>query len=133
MYKELASDIPGFVAPKHGNLEAWARQGVFLLNASLTVQMGNANSHAKIGWQDFTDAVIRTISTQSQRGVVFLLWGGFAKKKAAVVNKIKHRVIECAHPSPLSARHWHGCKTFSKCNAALEKLGHEPIDWTVPS
>ena len=89
VYKELATDIPGFVAPKHGNLEAWARQGVFLLNASLTVQMGNANSHAKIGWQDFTDAVIRTISTQSQRGVVFLLWGGFAKKKASIVNKIR--------------------------------------------
>lgn len=77
VYKELAADIPGFVAPTHGNLESWARQGVFLLNASLTVERGNANSHSKIGWLDFTDAVIRTISTLSQRGVVFLLWGAW--------------------------------------------------------
>ena len=91
MYKELEADIPGFKRPAHGNLESWARQGVFMLNASLTVRRGDANSHAKIGWQDFTDSVISTISRTSKNKVVFLLWGNFAKKKGGKVNKLKHQ------------------------------------------
>ena len=128
MYTELEADIPGFKRPMHGNLEAWARQGVLLLNASLTVLAHEANSHAKIGWQTFTDNVIKLIN-QKHDGVVFLLWGGFAHKKGKLVDKRKHRVLEAAHPSPLSVTKWRGCKAFSKCNAALVELGKTPIDW----
>merc|ERR1711957_811572 len=103
------------------------------LNATLTVREGHqeANSHAKCGWQTFTDDVIRNLNAHEQ-GIVFLLWGGFAQKKGALIDRERHRVIECAHPSPLSARLWWGCKTFSRCNAELKALGHEEIDWKLP-
>jgi uracil-DNA glycosylase len=131
MYKELSTDIPGFKAPSHGNLTSWAKQGILMLNATLTVQAHMANSHAKCGWQSFTEDVVKLIN-EKKSGIVFLLWGGFAKKKASLINKSKHVVIECAHPSPLSATHWFGCKTFSKCNEALRKLGKQPINWNLP-
>ena len=131
MYKELVTDIPGFKIPAHGDLVSWAKQGILMLNATLTVQAHCANSHAQCGWQIFTEDVIKLLNS-SKTGLVFLLWGGFARKKAKLIDATKHAVIECAHPSPLSATHWFGCKTFSKCNDALVKLGKAPIDWTLP-
>lgn len=131
MYKELQTDIPGFVTPNHGYLKAWADQGILMLNASLTVEAHKANSHAKCGWLDFTDAVIAHLNTKCEK-LVFLLWGGYAQKKGASISRTKHAVIECAHPSPLSVTKWMGCKTFSRCNAALEAFGKKPIDWRLP-
>jgi len=131
IYKELSSDIPGFVAPSHGYLEKWAKQGVLLLNASLTVEAHKANSHSNIGWQEFTDAVIRLINEQ-KKGVVFILWGGFAQKKGKIIDKNKHHIIAAAHPSPLSANKFFGCKVFSKTNDALKKSGQQAVDWTLP-
>eukprot|EP00747_Dinoflagellata_sp_TGD_P164888 gnl/TRDRNA2_/TRDRNA2_185444_c0_seq1.p1 gnl/TRDRNA2_/TRDRNA2_185444_c0~~gnl/TRDRNA2_/TRDRNA2_185444_c0_seq1.p1 ORF type:complete len:267 (-),score=55.81 gnl/TRDRNA2_/TRDRNA2_185444_c0_seq1:41-841(-) len=132
MYKELKDDIPGFVAPDHGYLLQWAQQGVLMLNATLTVREGHkeANSHAKCGWQTFTDAVIQALN-ERPKGVVFLLWGGFAQKKGKIVDKKRHKVIESGHPSPLSIKKWMGCKTFSKCNQALKELGHDEVDWSL--
>jgi len=132
MYKELELDIPGFKTPDHGYLLPWAKQGVLLLNATLTVREGhdNANSHSKCGWQKFTDELIKVLNAQP-KGIVFLLWGGFARKKGTIIDKAKHKVIECAHPSPLSVTKWRGCKTFSKCNSELKKLGHAEIDWKL--
>jgi len=131
MYKELTTDIKGFEAPNHGNLEKWADEGVLLLNASLTVQAHKANSHAKCGWLQFTDAVIKLINDKKS-GVVFILWGGFAQKKGNVISRSKHHVIEAAHPSPLSASKFFGCKVFSKTNKYLEEKGETPIDWKLP-
>jgi uracil-DNA glycosylase len=131
IYKELTADIDGFRAPSHGYLEAWAQQGVLLLNATLTVQAHEANSHAKCGWQDFTDAVIHRINAETE-GVVFLLWGGFARKKSKMIDRKRHRVVEAAHPSPLSARYFTGCKCFSEVNTKLEELSKDPIDWSLP-
>ncbi|XP_076035493.1 uracil-DNA glycosylase-like [Oratosquilla oratoria] len=129
MYKELNEDIPGFEKPNHGLLVGWARQGVLLLNACLTVKAHNANSHKDKGWERLTDAVIKVISEQN-RGVVFLLWGSYAQKKASVVDKKKHHLLNATHPSPLSAhRGFLGCKHFSKCNELLVKQGKKPIDW----
>jgi len=130
MYKELSTDIPGFVIPKSGDLSQWAQNGVLLLNATLTVRAHEANSHAKFGWQTFTDEVIRIIN-QKKEGVVFLLWGKFAQKKGSIVSTVKHTVIQSAHPSPLSVKHWTGCKCFSKANKALTSHGKDPIDWTI--
>jgi uracil-DNA glycosylase len=132
MYKELEVDIPGFKAPEHGHLLDWAKQGVLMLNATLTVREGHkeANSHAKCGWQKFTDEAIRALNAR-EKGCVFLLWGGFAQKKGKLVDTAKHKVIESAHPSPLSVTKWRGCKTFSKCNAALKELGHAELDWSL--
>eukprot|EP00932_Pfiesteria_piscicida_P016613 SRR837773.3529.p2 GENE.SRR837773.3529~~SRR837773.3529.p2 ORF type:complete len:282 (-),score=102.92 SRR837773.3529:9-854(-) len=132
MYKELATDIEGFTAPSHGYLLPWAKQGVFLLNATLTVREGHdqANSHAKCGWQLFTDEVIKVLNARAE-GIVFLLWGGFAQKKGKIIDRARHRVIESAHPSPLSFRKWQGCRTFSKCNAELRALGRTEIDWAL--
>uniref|UniRef100_A0A8R1I9A0 Uracil-DNA glycosylase n=1 Tax=Caenorhabditis japonica TaxID=281687 RepID=A0A8R1I9A0_CAEJA len=130
IFKELESDVEGFKRPEHGDLSGWARQGVFMLNATLTVRAHEANSHAKIGWQTFTDTVIKIISRKSENPVVFLLWGGFAHKKEELVDKGKHVVIKTAHPSPLSARKWWNCKCFSKCNQELENSGRNPIDWS---
>ncbi|VDO83408.1 unnamed protein product, partial [Heligmosomoides polygyrus] len=129
IFKELKTDIPGFVIPDHGFLEKWALQGVFMLNATLTVESGKANSHEKIGWQTFTDKVISMISAQTS-GVVFLLWGGFAQRKECLIDTKKHAVIKTAHPSPLSARKWFGCRCFSRANAELSRLGKPTIDWT---
>uniref|UniRef100_A0A915PKN9 Uracil-DNA glycosylase n=1 Tax=Setaria digitata TaxID=48799 RepID=A0A915PKN9_9BILA len=128
IYKELKTDIPNFKIPNHGCLESWAQQGVFMLNATLTVEAHRPNSHNHIGWQKFTDEVIRIISRDC-RGVVFLLWGGFAHKKEYIIDKKKHVIIKTAHPSPLSARLFFGCKCFSRTNEALAKLGRPPIDW----
>lgn len=128
IYKELQADIEGFTPPKHGDLTAWAEQGVFLLNAILTVAHRSAGSHRKIGWQDFTDAVIRKLS-EEREGLVFMLWGGFAKKKKALIDTDKHLVLEAAHPSPLAGGAYFGSKHFSQANAYLEEQGEAPIDW----
>ncbi len=129
IFKELQSDV-GKPFPKYGNLEAWARQGVLLLNATLTVQAHQAGSHQKQGWEQFTDAVISKISSE-KTAVVFLLWGGFAKKKGRKIDAKKHCVLTTGHPSPLSANrgYWFGNKHFSKCNAYLKSKGLQPINW----
>jgi len=132
IYKELATDIAGFEAPSHGHLASWAKQGVLLLNATLTVRGGHteANSHSKCGWQCFTDEVIRVINSRLE-GVVFLLWGGFAQKKGKIIDTARHTVIQSAHPSPLSAKKWWGSKPFSKCNEALKSAGKGEINWLL--
>jgi uracil-DNA glycosylase len=131
IYKELAADVPGFTPPAHGNLEAWARQGVLLLNATLTVRAHSANSHAKFGWQTFTDAVVKLVNDHAEH-VVFILWGGFAQKKGnGIISRNRHYVLEAAHPSPLSVTKFLGCRVFSKTNAFMEKNGKTPIDWTL--
>ncbi|OXA51770.1 uracil-DNA glycosylase [Folsomia candida] len=130
MYKELGTDINGFVHPQHGYLIGWAEQGVLLLNAVLTVESGKANSHKDKGWEKVTDAVISWISVNLS-SVVFLLWGAYAQKKAAFVDKKRHHILQTVHPSPLSAhRGFLGCKHFSKCNELLIQSGKTPIDWT---
>jgi uracil-DNA glycosylase len=130
IFKELQSDL-GIAPSASGNLEKWAEQGVFLLNASLTVRENDPASHSKIGWLEFTDAVIKKISDEKS-GVVFLLWGRFAQNKQALIDETKHYVLKAAHPSPLSAHNgfW-GCKHFSKTNEILIKQGKEPIDWKI--
>jgi uracil-DNA glycosylase len=130
IYKELTADIEGFKAPKHGNLEAWVKQGVFLINATLTVEAKKANSHKDIGWQKFTDATIKKISDACS-GVVFMLWGKFAQGKASLIDKTKHLVLEAAHPSPLAGDAFLGNKHFSQANAYLVQQGKTPIDWTL--
>lgn len=128
IFKELQEDS-GISMPRHGNLTHWAEQGVFLLNASLTVRAGEPMSHAKIGWAPFTDAVIKTISDKKEH-VVFLLWGKFAQEKRVLIDESKHLVLKAAHPSPLSAHAgFLGCKHFSKTNAYLVSHGIDPIDW----
>jgi len=131
IYKELNTDLQ-LPIPSHGDLTKWATQGVFLLNASLTVQAHKANSHQKIGWQKFTDAVIRTLSRERE-GIIFMLWGGFAKKKAALIDEEKHHILASGHPSPLSANrgYWFGNKHFSKANEILKKENKSPIDWQI--
>lgn len=129
IFKELNDDL-GVEVPTSGNLEYWANQGVLLLNATLTVRAHEAGSHQKNGWEQFTDAVIQNIS-ENREGVVFLLWGGFAKKKGRKIDREKHLVLETGHPSPLSANrgYWFGNKHFSKTNAYLENNGKTAIDW----
>ncbi|CAM3533817.1 uracil-DNA glycosylase [Rouxiella silvae] len=129
IYKELATDIPGFVRPTHGYLQSWADQGVLLLNTVLTVEGGQAHSHAKLGWETFTDKVISTLNTHRE-GVVFLLWGSHAQKKGSIIDTARHRVLKAPHPSPLSAhRGFLGCKHFSMANELLEQQGLTPIEW----
>lgn len=131
IYKELASDIDGFAIPEHGTLTKWAEQGVLLLNTVLTVEQGKAHSHAKWGWELFTDAVINTVN-QNCSNVVFLLWGAHAQKKGASLDTSKHLVLRAPHPSPLSAhRGFFGCKHFSETNKYLAKNGKATIDWQV--
>jgi uracil-DNA glycosylase len=128
IYKEIQDDI-GCDLPESGNLERWAKQGVLLLNATLTVEAGNAGSHQGLGWETFTDAVIKTISDQKEH-VVFLLWGSYARSKATLIDRSKHLILEAPHPSPLSAyRGFLGCKHFSQTNAYLAKQGLEQIEW----
>ena len=135
IYKELETDL-GIARARHGFLEHWAEQGVLLLNAVLTVQMGMAASHRDRGWERFTDAVIRLINARPEP-VVFMLWGSYAQKKAAFVESIdrggRHLVLKAAHPSPLSAHNgFLGCRHFSKANAFLASHGQKPIDWALP-
>ena len=129
IFKELETDL-NISYPSSGNLERWAEQGVFLLNATLSVRAHEAGSHQKQGWETFTDAVIKTISDKKEN-VVFLLWGGFAKKKAKLIDKKKHHILESGHPSPLSANrgYWFGNKHFSETNIILKKLGLVEVKW----
>ena len=128
IYKELHDDI-GMNIPSHGELTSWAKQGVLLLNATLTVRQGQANSHQKIGWATFTDNVIKLLN-DSKRPIVFLLWGGNARGKKAYITGKHHLVLESVHPSPLSAYNgFFGCKHFSKANKFLEQSGQVPINW----
>lgn len=136
IYKEIEADL-GLPPARHGFLEHWAKQGVLLLNAVLTVQMGQAASHQGRGWERFTDAVIRLINTRPEP-VVFMLWGSYAQKKAAFVDSTdrggRHLVLKAAHPSPLSAHNgFFGCRHFSKANVFLEEHGMKPIDWKLPA
>jgi uracil-DNA glycosylase len=129
IFNEIHSDL-GIAPPNHGCLERWAEQGVFLLNAILTVRANTPASHSGIGWHTFTDAVIRKISDE-KTGVVFLLWGNFARAKRELINTEKHFVLEAAHPSPLARGAFSGCRHFSKANELLQKQGLEPIDWRL--
>ncbi len=129
IFKEIEHDL-GKPVPNSGNLERWANQGVLLLNATLTVRAHQAGSHQKKGWEQFTDRVIEIISAEKEN-VVFLLWGGYAKKKGAKIDSSKHLILTSGHPSPLSANrgYWFGNKHFSKANTYLKENGKEPIDW----
>lgn len=129
IFKEVAQDI-GTNPQESGNLERWAQQGVLLLNATLTVRAHQAGSHQNKGWEQFTDAVIQTISAQKE-DVVFLLWGGYAKKKVKLIDAQKHLILTSGHPSPLSANkgYWFGNRHFSKTNDYLTKRGKTPIQW----
>ena len=130
MFKELVADI-GCPMPVTGDLTPWARQGVLMLNAVLTVRAGLANSHKDRGWEQFTDAVISVVSERLEPSV-FVLWGNYAKKKSRLIDQTRHRLIQGAHPSPLSARLFMGSRPFSAINAALAELGRPPIDWRIP-
>jgi uracil-DNA glycosylase len=130
MYKELAEDI-GFVPPDHGELINWAKQGVLMLNSVLTVRSGEANSHKGMGWEIFTDRVIQLLN-QREKPIVFLLWGANARRKKDFITNPRHKVLEAAHPSPLSAYNgFFGCRHFSKTNEILKQMGETPIDWTL--
>lgn len=127
IYKEIAADT-GTIPPASGNLERWARQGVFLLNSVLTVRAGSPTSHSSIGWQTFTDAVIKTISDRKEC-VVFMLWGNYARSKKPLIDSNKHLILEAAHPSPLARGAFFGCRHFSKANNFLIASGQTPIAW----
>ena len=130
IYKELKSDV-GFEIPAHGNLQKWTEQGVFLLNAMLTVEANQPASHQKKGWEEFTNAVIQKLSKE-RSGLIFLLWGNFAQQKAVLIDETKHTILKAAHPSPFSAHNgFFGCKHFSKTNEILKAKGEKEIDWQV--
>lgn len=129
IFKEIESDL-GIRMSGRPNLESWAQQGVLLLNAVLTVRAGEPTSHSAIGWQNFTDAVIKLISDRCE-GVVFLLWGNFARTKAPLVDLSRHHVLEAAHPSPLARGAFFGCRHFSRANEILAGEGKEPINWQL--
>ncbi|MBS4066898.1 MAG: uracil-DNA glycosylase [Chitinophagaceae bacterium] len=132
IYKEIEADIGVGMSPRYGNLTKWAQQGVLLLNAFLTVRANEPASHSKIGWEEFTNAVIKKISDEKKE-VVFLLWGKFAQEKQVLIDETKHHVLKAAHPSPFSAdKGFFGCKHFSKTNELLIQQGLEPIDWKLP-
>jgi uracil-DNA glycosylase len=132
IFKELEADL-GHPPPNHGSLVHWADEGVLLLNAVLTVRAHSAGSHAGKGWEVFTDEVIRTVNAKRDR-VVFILWGAYARKKKALVDRSRHVVIESAHPSPLSAHNgFFGSRPFSRADAALIEAGRAPVDWRIPS
>lgn len=128
IYNEIENDL-GVQLHKDGSLRGWAEQGVFLLNAVLTVRAGQPTSHSRIGWAEFTDAVIRTLSDRRE-GLVFLLWGNFARSKGALIDTSRHSVLEAPHPSPLARGAFFGCRHFSKANQILAAQGLSPIDWT---
>jgi uracil-DNA glycosylase len=130
IYKELKSDL-GIASPGHGNLEQWAKEGVLLLNTGLSVLAGQPLSHKHLGWERFTDEVIRVIS-ENLSGIIFLLWGSHAQKKAALIEGNLHHILTAPHPSPLSAhRGFFGCKHFSKANSLLMEMGKTPINWQL--
>lgn len=129
IYKELKDDV-GVEIPKTGNLTPWAKQGVLLLNATLTVRESQAGSHQNKGWELFTDAVIKKLSDE-KKGLVFLLWGNYAKQKGALIDATKHHVLVAPHPSPLARGGFFGCKHFSKTNEILQKQGQKPINWQL--
>jgi uracil-DNA glycosylase len=130
IHKELHSDL-GLEIPGHGNLEAWARRGVLLLNATLTVRGGSAASHQKHGWETFTDQVIRVVNAKEEP-VVFILWGASARRKRELIDTDRHAIVESAHPSPLSAHNgFFGSRPFSRTNSALTAAGREPVDWNL--
>jgi uracil-DNA glycosylase len=131
IFAELEADL-GIPPPDHGCLDAWARQGVLLLNATLTVRARQAASHQRKGWETFTDEVIRAVAEKQER-VVFILWGASARRKRSLIDTTRHTVIESAHPSPLSARNgFFGSRPFSRANEALVAAGREPVDWRIP-
>lgn len=131
IYKELARSIPEFKIPNHGYLVDWAKQGVFLLNTTLTVEAHKANSHKDIGWETFTDTVISKIS-ENKHNVVFMLWGSHARKKKVLIDSLKHLILESTHPSPLSAhRGFLGCNHFVDCNKYLIEKKSQKIDWNL--
>lgn len=129
IYKELKTDL-GIPVPVSGNLEKWASQGVFLLNAVLTVRAGDPASHSKIGWTTFTDAVISKLSA-NRNGLVFMLWGNFARGKRELIDSSRHLVLEAAHPSPLARGAFFGCRHFSAANEYLKSKGISPVDWRL--
>jgi len=130
IFEELRTDV-GIAKPKHGCLQKWAEQGVLLLNTVLTVEAGLAHSHAKIGWETFTDHIIKALNEKCD-GLIFLLWGAHAQKKCAIIDPNRHYLLRSVHPSPLSAhRGFLGCKHFSKCNNLLQQMGKKPIDWSL--
>jgi len=130
IFKEIHNDL-GITPPSSGNLECWAKRGVFLLNATLTVRASTAASHQNKGWEQFTDKVIKIISEQREN-VVFLLWGNYARAKKSLIDTKKHLALEAPHPSPFSAYSgFFGCKHFSKANEYLKQNGIEPVDWTI--
>ncbi|WP_061019036.1 uracil-DNA glycosylase [Vibrio splendidus] len=132
MYKELAQDIEGFEIPSHGYLDSWASQGVLMLNTVLTVEEAKAHSHAKCGWETFTDAIIAELNQRSEP-IIFLLWGAHAQKKGQAIDVDKHHVLIAPHPSPLSARRgFFGCQHFSITNKLLSSIDQQPIDWRLP-
>lgn len=129
IYKEIKNNYPAFEIPNSGNLTHWSEQGVFLLNAMLTVQASKPASHQKLGWQNFTDAVIQKLSEQRE-GLIFLLWGKFAQNKSHLIDSAKHHILTAAHPSPYSATYgFYGCKHFLKANTLLEQQKQQPIKW----
>jgi len=132
IYREIQADL-GLTPPTHGYLQTWAEQGVLLLNAVLTVERGQAGSHQGKGWETFTDAIVQLLNDESEE-LVFMLWGSYAMKKGAVIDRRKHLVLTAPHPSPLSAhRGFLGCRHFSRANAYLQAHQHPPIDWSIPS
>lgn len=128
IYKEIASDIGKETSSRNGDLTGWAHQGVFLLNAVLTVRANQPTSHSNIGWREFTDAVIGRLSAEREH-IVFMLWGNYARSKSALIDRSRHLVLEAAHPSPLARGAFFGCKHFSKCNNYLIENGIDPIVW----
>ncbi len=131
IYKELSTDIQGFVTPEHGYLVNWAKQGVLMLNTVLTVEQGKAHSHAKAGWEEFTDNVLRLLNQQHKQ-IIFVLWGAHAIKKGKLITNELHQILQGPHPSPLSAyRGFFGCQHFSKINQLLKKQGEAEIDWQI--
>ncbi len=130
IFKELKDDL-GIPVPKSGNLESWAKQGVLLLNATLTVRAGQAGSHQSRGWEQFTNQIIRILS-EKKEGLVFLLWGNYAQAKQELINTSKHHILKAPHPSPFSAdRGFFGCRHFSKTNEILRSIGKKEIDWRL--
>lgn len=130
IYKELAANIDGFVIPQHGDLSSWTTQGVLMLNAILTVEHKKAGSHQKIGWQMFTDAVIKKLSDERE-GLIFMLWGNFAKGKKVLIDTNKHHVLEAVHPSPLAGTAFLGNRHFAKTNEILKNQGQSTINWML--